>query len=323
MNRDLALDFVRVTEAAALAVAPLIGKGNKDAVDKAGVDAMRSVFNNISINGRVAIGEGERDKAPMLYIGEELGIGGEYNLDIAVDPVEGTILAAKGLPNSLAVVAAVKRGKILGAPDMYMKKIAVGEGAKGAIDLNASPSENLKSVAKALGKEVSDLTAIILDRFRHREIIKEVREAGAKVKLINAGDIIGGISTALSYMEGDILLGVGGAPEGVVTAAALKCLGGEMQAQLLASNESEKKRALEMGIDDLKRVLTTDDLVQGDDIVVSMTGITNGELLKGVKCHKGVVKAHSILIRSSVEEGKNIREFNQLNTEMSSQLKVS
>ncbi|MBM7623191.1 class II fructose-bisphosphatase [Sporohalobacter salinus] len=299
MERELALEFVRVTEAAALAAAPWMGKGDKEAADQAAVDAMRATFETVNIKGTVVIGEGEKDEAPMLYIGEEIGGDESPELDIAVDPVEGTTLVAKGLPNSLAVVAAAKKGNLLNAPDMYMKKIAVGPEAKGAIDIEATPTENLKAIAKAKGQEVSDLTVILLDRPRHEEIIKEVREAGARIKMISDGDVAGGIATALPHTGVDMLIGIGGAPEGVLAAAALKCLGGEMQAQLHPRNETEAQRTLDMSnIESIEKILTTDDLVKGDNVMFSVTGITNGELLRGVQYNGQKSETHSIVMRS-------------------------
>lgn len=308
MERELALEFVRVTEAAALAAAPWMGKGDKEAADQAAVDAMRATFETVNIKGTVVIGEGEKDEAPMLYIGEEIGGGESPELDIAVDPVEGTTLVAKGLPNSLAVVAAAKKGNLLNAPDMYMKKIAVGPEAKGAIDIEASPTENLKSIAEVKEQEVSDLTVILLDRPRHEEIIEEIREAGARIKMITDGDVAGGIATALPHTSIDMLIGIGGAPEGVLAAAALKCLGGEMQAQLHSRNDDETQRAIEMsGIDDINKIFTTDDLAKGEDVMFSVTGITNGELLRGVQYSGQKAETHSIVMRSKTGTVRTVK----------------
>ncbi|GAB6100273.1 class II fructose-bisphosphatase [Halanaerocella petrolearia] len=304
MNR-LALEFVRVTEQAALTAAGLIGKGDKIAADQAAVNAMRKTFATINISGEVVIGEGAKDEAPMLYTGEKVGAGGSCKLDIAVDPIEGTSLVAGGLPNALAVVAAAKKGNLLQAPDMYMKKIAVGPEAKGVIDLTATPTENLKAVAKAKEVKVSDLTVVILDRKRHRDLISEVRSIGARVKLISAVDVAGGISTALDNMAADILMGVGGAPEGVLTAAALKCLGGDMQAQLYPRNQTDVEKALQMGINDISQVFKLDDLVQGDDIIFSMTGVTSGEILTGVQ----ESQTHSLVMNSQADQVGSVREL--------------
>ncbi|MCK8824479.1 class II fructose-bisphosphatase [Fuchsiella alkaliacetigena] len=308
MERELTLEFVRVTEAAALAAAPWMGKGDKEGADQAAVDAMRAVFDTVNIKGTVVIGEGEKDEAPMLYTGECVGCGESIELDIAVDPVEGTTLVAKGLPNSLAVVAAAPKGNLLNAPDMYMEKVATGPDAKGAIDLDASPTENLKSVAEAKGKKVTDMTVILLDRDRHREIIKEVREAGARIKLISDGDVAGAIATALEHTGVDMLIGTGGAPEGVLTAAALKCLGGDMQARLAPRNQAETEKALAMGIEDIEQIFGVEDLVQGDDAMFSVTGITNGELLRGVQYYGGErAETHSIVMRSKTGTVRNIK----------------
>ncbi|WP_041608204.1 class II fructose-bisphosphatase [Halobacteroides halobius] len=301
----LALDFVRVTEQAALSTVELIGKGDKIAADQAAVNAMRKTFATINISGEVVIGEGAKDEAPMLYTGEKVGSGGSNKLDIAVDPIEGTSLVAGGLSNALAVVAAAREGNLLKAPDMYMKKIAVGPEAKGVIDLEATPTDNLKAIAKAKGVKVSRLTVAILDRERHRNLITEVRNVGARVKLINAVDVGGGIATALDDMTTDVLMGVGGAPEGVLTAAALKCLGGDMQAQLCPVNQAEVKEALQMGIDDIDQIFKLNDLVQGEDIIFSMTGITNGEILVGVQ--EG--QTHSLVMNSQTDQAGAIREL--------------
>lgn len=307
MERELALEFVRVTEAAALAAAPWMGKGNKIAADQAAVDAMRATFETVNICGTVVIGEGEKDEAPMLYIGEEIGCSDSPKLDIAVDPVEGTNLVAKGLPNSLAVVAAAKRGNFLKTPAWYMKKMAVGPEAKGAIDLEATVAENLESVAKAKGKSISDITVILLDRPRHKDIIEEIREAGARIKMISDGDVAGAIATALPHTGVDLLIGIGGAPEGVLSAAALKCLGGEIQAQLCSLNDRDKSE-LQMKINDTEKILYTSDLVQGEDTMFSVTGITNGELLRGVQ-YQGDSQAetHSIVMRNRTGTVRHIR----------------
>jgi len=265
LERELALEFVRITEAAALAAGRLMGRGDKEAADQAAVDAMRNVFDTVDIDGIVVIGEGEMDEAPMLYIGEKVGTGTEPNVDVAVDPLEGTNLVAKGLPNALSVVAVAPRGCLLHAPDVYMEKIAVGPRAKGCINLDATVLENLQAVAHALEREVQDLTAIILDRPRHAKIIKDIRAAGARVKLISDGDVSAAIATAIDNTGVDILFGTGGAPEGVIAAVALKCLGGEMQARLKPEGEEETARVSKMILNPTK-LLLLDDLVLGDDI---------------------------------------------------------
>ncbi len=297
MERELALEFVRVTEAAALASGRWMGRGEKEAADGAAVDAMRSVFDTVNIKGTVVIGEGEMDEAPMLYIGEELGGAEKPEVDVAVDPVEGTNLVAKGRPGAIAVVAVAPRHCLLHAPDIYMDKIAVGPKAKGKINLDAPVRENLKAVAKALGRDVSDLVAIILERTRHEEIIRQVREAGARVKLITDGDVSAAIATAIDNTGVDILFGIGGAPEGVIAAAALKCLGGEMQGRLVPANETETNRIKEMGLTDVHQLLSEEDLVKGEDVIFAATGITDGDLLQGVRYYGQVAQTHSLVMR--------------------------
>lgn len=297
MDRELSLEFVRVTEAAALASGRFMGRGDKEAADQAAVDAMRSVFDTVQINGTVVIGEGEMDEAPMLYIGEQVGIGSEPCVDIAVDPLEGTNLVAKGLPNALSVVAIANRGCFLHAPDIYMDKIAVGPGARGCVDLDASVRENLENVARALNRNVRDLTAIILDRPRHKDIIEEIRRSGSRVKLISDGDVSAAIATALDNTGVDILFGSGGAPEGVIAAAALKILGGEMQGRLLPEDDEDLQRIHEMGLEDAGKLLFLEDLVRGDDIFFAATGITDGDMLSGVRYQGKTAKTHSLVMR--------------------------
>lgn len=296
MDRELALEFVRVTEAAAIACGRWMGKGDKIASDQAAVDAMREAFDTVSIKGTIVIGEGEMDEAPMLYIGEEVG-GGGFEVDIAVDPLEGTNLVAKGLPGSIAVIAIAPKGGLLHAPDMYMDKIAVGPKAAGKIDINAPVKENLKAVASAMDRKVEDLTVVILDRPRHDKIVKEVREAGARIKLISDGDVSPAINAAIEGTGVHMLLGIGGAPEGVIAAAALKCLGGDMQGRLYPENDAEIARAKSMGIHDINKVLTIDDLVHGEDVMFAATAITDGDLLRGVNYFGGGVRTHSIVMR--------------------------
>ena len=296
-DRNLAMELARVTEAAALAAGRWMGRGDKEAADQAAVDAMRLVVNNVSMDGIVVIGEGEKDEAPMLYNGEQIGAGGP-GCDIAVDPIDGTTLTALGRPNAIAVIALSERGTMFDpGPCVYMEKIAVGPEAAEAIDLDASVTHNLQAVAKALGEDVDDVTAVILDRDRHADIIKECREAGARIRLIPDGDVAGAISTAWSESGANILFGIGGTPEGVIAACALKCLGGAIQGRLWPRNDDERRAATEAGYD-LTRVLTTDDLVSGDDVFFSATGVTDGELLRGVRYFGDGARTHSLVMRS-------------------------
>ena len=296
MDRSLALEFVRVTEAAAIASGRWMGRGEKNIADGAAVDAMRVAFDNVPINGRVVIGEGEMDEAPMLYIGEEVGSGG-LEVDIAVDPIEGTNLIAKGVPGSIAVLAVAKRGCLLHAPDMNMDKICVGPRASGKIDINAPIQENLKAVASALDRKIEDMTVVILDRERHSKLIKDVRDAGARIKLISDGDVSPAIDVGIEGTGVHMLVGIGGAPEGVIAATALKCLGGDMQARLYPENDEEVARAIKMGITDVNKVLTIDDLVTGDDAFFVATAITNSDLLEGIRYFGGGARTHSIVMR--------------------------
>jgi fructose-1,6-bisphosphatase II len=298
LDRNLALELVRVTEAAALAAARLMGRGEKDEADQAAVTAMRKAFESVRVRGTVVIGEGERDEAPMLFIGEEVGGGTQEDpaVDVAVDPLEGTNLCAYGLPNALAVVALAERGNFLHAPDTYMEKIAVGNVAKGAIDLDKSPTENLRAVADAKGCYVDDLTAIILDRDRHENLIAEVRKAGARVRLITDGDVAAAIATTMDDSGIDILFGIGGAPEGVLAAAAMRAIGGDFQGRLRPRNEKEAERARAMGVD-LDQKWHMEDLASGD-VVFAATGVTSGDMLKGVRFLKGGAKTQSMVMRS-------------------------
>ena len=297
MERSLSMELVRVTEAAALASARWMGRGKKEEADDAATTAMRDVFNSIPMQGTVVIGEGEMDEAPMLYIGEKLGTGLGPLVDVAVDPLEGTNIVASGGWNALAVLAVADQGNLLHAPDMYMDKIAVGPEAVGLIDINASVLDNLKAVAKAKNKDIQDVVATVLNRKRHAKIIEELRDAGARIKLINDGDVAGAINTAFDHTGVDILFGSGGAPEGVISAVALKCLGGEIQGKLLPQNEEEVKRCGKMGLD-LGKVLRMEDLVRGDDAIFAATGVTDGELLRGVqfKAHHG--ETQSVVMRA-------------------------
>lgn len=300
MDRNLALNMVRVTEAAALASAKFLGRGDKNAADQAAVDGMRKMFDTLNIDGTVVIGEGEIDEAPMLYIGEKIGKGGNGRLkvDIAVDPVDGTTAVAKGLSNAIAVVAIAPEGCLLHAPDMYMDKIAVGPRAKGCIDINNSVEENLKAVAEALEKDISELTVTILDRERHTGIISQVRNAGARIKLFSDGDVATAIATCIEDSGIDIMLGIGGAPEGVIAAAALKCMGGEFQGKLTPYTDEEIERCKKMGITDIDSVLTMEHLVKGPEVYFAATGISNGDILRGVKYSSGnIARTHSMVTR--------------------------
>jgi fructose-1,6-bisphosphatase II len=304
MDRNLALELVRVTETAALASAGYMGRGDKDAADQAAVDGMRRAFSSLSIKGTVVIGEGELDEAPMLYIGEEVGCcnAGDMEVDIAVDPLEGTTLIAKGLPNAIAVLAMAPKGCLLHAPDTYMKKIAVGPKAKGVVDINAPVKENLEAVAKALNKNIEDLTVTIQDRPRHDEMIKDIRDAGARIKLFSDGDVATAIATGFDETGVDIMMGIGGAPEGVIAAVALKCLGGDMQGILYPMSPEEDERCREMGLseEEIKKVLYLDDLVSSEDCFFAATGITQGDLLNGV-VYTGNNRAstHSVVMRGT------------------------
>ena len=298
MDRNLALEVVRVTEAAALAASRLMGRGDEKAADQAAVDAMRQALNSLNIDGTVVIGEGERDEAPMLFIGEKVGTGQGPKIDIALDPLEGTTITAKGGNNALAVVAMADHGGFLYAPDVYMEKIAVGGGLpEGVVDLDATPAENLKSLAKAKGAEVADIVVCILDRPRHAELIAKVREAGARIMLISDGDVSGVIATSLPESGVDMYMGSGGAPEGVLAAAALRCIGGQMQGRLLFRNDDEKGRARRVGIKDLDRKYGLLDLARGD-VMFAATGVTSGTMLNGVRRFPRGAATHSIVMRS-------------------------
>jgi len=300
MDRNFALEAVRVTEAAALASSHWTGRGEEKAADQAAVNAMREALNGLAIDGTVVIGEGERDKAPMLYIGEKVGTGEGPEIDIALDPLEGTTLCAHAGPNSLAVMAMAEHGGFLHAPDVYMDKIAVGGGLPdGVVDLDATVAENLKNLARAKQKEIADLTVVVLKRDRHAEKIAKLREAGCRVQLIPDGDVAGVIATATATTGIDMYFGIGGAPEGVLAAAALRCIGGQMQARLLFDGEDEQKeRAKRMGIADLNRKYTMLDMARGD-VMFSATGVTDGSMLKGVKRWNGGASTHSLVMRSA------------------------
>jgi len=297
MDRNLALEFVRVTESAALWSARLMGRGDEKAADQAAVEAMRAALNSIQFDGTVVIGEGERDEAPMLYIGEKVGKGGGPKLDIALDPLEGTTICAKGGNNALSVIAIAEEGKFLHAPDVYMEKIAVGPMAKGVIDLDASPTENLRNVARAKRCNVEDLTVIILDRTRHDALVAEVRQTGARIYLIGDGDVSAAIATCKKNAPVDVLMGTGGAPEGVIAAAALRCVGGDFQGRLIFRNDEERARAKKMGVTDFDRIYGIDDLAPGK-VMFCATGVTPGTLLEGVHFYSGGASTHSVVMRS-------------------------
>lgn len=298
MDRNLALEVVRVTEAAALAASRQMGRGDERMADQVAVDAMRNALNSLDIAGTVVIGEGERDEAPMLYIGEEVGTGKGPKIDIALDPLEGTTITAKGLTNSLAVIAMAEHNGFLNSPDVYMDKIAVGSGLPdGIVDLDNEPAVNLANVAKAKGLDVKDVVACILDRPRHEDLIKKVRDAGARIMLITDGDVSGVMATSEEASGVDIYIGSGGAPEGVLAAAALRCIGGQMQGRLVFRNDDERGRAERCGITDFDRKYELLDLASGD-VMFAATGVTNGTMLNGVRRFKGGAKTHSLVMRS-------------------------
>ena len=297
-DRNLALELVRVTEAAAMAANRWMGRGDKEGADGAAVEAMRVVLSSVPMDGIVVIGEGEKDNAPMLYNGEKIGDGTPPMTDIAVDPIDGTTLTATGRGGALAVIAVAERGTMFDpGPCVYMEKIAVGPKAAGSIDINKSPTENINAVAEALGQQVRDLTAVILDRDRHDGLVDEVRRTGARIRLISDGDVAGAISTAWPDSGADILFGIGGTPEGVIAAAALKCMGGELQGKLWPRNEEERQAALAADYN-LNAVLTTNDLVRGDNCFFSATGITDGDFLRGVRFHDRGATTESLVMRS-------------------------
>lgn len=298
MNRNFALEFVRVTEAAALSSSRFMGRGDEKAADQAAVDAMRNALNSVDFDGTVVIGEGERDEAPMLYIGEKVGKAKSgIKLDLALDPLEGTTICANGSNNSISVIAIAEQGNFLHAPDCYMEKIAVGPEAKGAIDLNHSPTQNLKEIARAKKCSISDLTAIILDRPRHAELIKEVRMSGARIWLIGDGDVSAAIATTQPGSGVDVLFGMGGAPEGVIAAAALRCRGGDFVGRLVYKNDEEKNRAKKMGIQDLAKIYGIQDLAKGN-VMFCATGVTQGTFLNGIRLFSGGAYSHSVVMRS-------------------------
>jgi fructose-1,6-bisphosphatase II / sedoheptulose-1,7-bisphosphatase len=305
MDRNLALEAVRVTEAAALSCARLTGRGDEKAADQAAVDAMRRAFDALAIDGTVVIGEGERDEAPMLYIGEKVGSGGP-KVDIALDPLEGTTICATGAPNALAVIAMADGGNLLHCPDTYMAKIATGPDGKGVVDLDKSPTENLHALAEAKRCKVEDLTVIILSRPRHEALIHEVRKAGARIRLIGDGDVAAAIATTKEETGIDLLLGIGGAPEGVLAAAALRCVGGEFQGRLAPRNDDEIERAKQMGVTDIKKKFQIEELAAGD-VMFAATGVTDGDYLRGVHFFTGGATTQSVVMRSKT---KTVRVIN-------------
>ena len=297
MERNLALEVVRVTEAAALSSARWMGLGNAMAAEQAAVDAMRRGFDAVSFSGSVVIGQGERDETPMLFTGERIGGGDGHELDVALNPLEGSDIVAQGRANAMAVVAITDKGGFFRAPDTYMEKIAVGPRAKGAVDLSLSPTQNLQSIADAMKCYVEDLTVVILDRPGHAELIRSVREAGARIKLIQDGDVSAAIATAFPDTGVDILMGVGGAPEGVLAAAALQCLGGDMQGRLRPHNDQEVERARRAGVKEIDRIYSIGDLASGTELMFAATGVTDGDLLRGVRFFGGGARTHSVVIR--------------------------
>lgn len=300
LQRILTLELVRVTERAAVAAARLRGRGDEMAADQAAVNAMRYELNRLAIDGTVVIGEGERDEAPMLYIGEEVGTREGPKVDIALDPLEGTTIAAKNLPNALAVVAIAEKGTLLNAPDVYMDKIAIGPGyPKGVVDLDMSPTENIRALAAAKGVDVSQISACVLDRPRHAKLIEELRSIGTAIRLIGDGDVAGVIHTTEPETTGiDIYMGIGGAPEGVLAAAALRCMGGQMQGRLVTSSESQKERAHRMGVTDMNRKFDMTEMASGD-VLFAATGVTDGNMLSGVHFGKRSITTHTVVMRAS------------------------
>lgn len=320
MGRKLTMEFGRVTEAAALASARWMGRGDKNAADDSATNAMRAVFDTIDIDGVVVIGEGEMDEAPMLYIGERVGTGHGQKLDIAVDPLEGTNIVANGLTGAIAVLAAAPQGCLLHAPDMYMEKIAVGPAAAGKIHLEAPVADNLRIVAESLKKSIEDVTVVILNRPRHKHIIEEVRRLGARIQLITDGDVSPAVAAGIEGSNVDMMIGIGGGPEGVLAAAALKCLGGDMQARLWPENDAEIARCKTMGISDIKKILTLDDLVKGDEAIFAATGITSSNLLSGVHYTSMGARTHTVVMRGKTGTVRFIEAIHRFDKKPSYQL---
>ncbi len=294
---DLSMEFVRVVERAAIAAARTMGQGDRKYADQVAVEAMRKEMETLDMDGTIVIGEGERDEAPMLFIGEKVGRGaGHPAVDIAVDPLEGTNLCATGATNAIAVLAASEKGGLLNAPDIYMEKLVVGPSSKGKIDINATVEDNLKAIAKALGREVADLVVIVLDRPRHERLIAEIRKAGARIKLIGDGDLSAGITAAVVGQGVHAVMGTGGAPEGVLTAAAMRCLNGEIQAKLVLTKPADQERLKRMGIADLNKVYRTEELAPGRNVIFAAAGVTDGNLLKGVRFFGEGIRTHTLLM---------------------------
>jgi len=315
MDRNLALEFVRITEAAALASARFMGRGDEKGADQAAVDAMRRAFDSVNIDGTVVIGEGERDEAPMLYIGERVGKRGTDSpeIDIALDPLEGTTICATGGVGAISVIAFAERGNFLHAPDTYMEKLAVGPEARGKVSLDKTATQNIHTVAEVLGKKVQDVTVMILDRPRHKELVEEVRKTGARIRFIGDGDVSGGIATCWPDSGIDVLMGIGGAPEGVITAAANKCLGGDFQGRLKFRNNDERERASKMGLKNIDKIFTLEELARGS-VMFCATGVTDGPLLKGVRTLAGNrAHTHSIVMRSATGTVRRIEAEHNFN----------
>ena len=312
ISTQYASGIVAATEKAAIASSMLIGLGDEKAADQKAVDAMRTALNQIDFKGRIVIGEGERDEAPMLYIGEEVGTGRNHEVDIALDPLEGTTITAKGMPNSLSVIAAAQRGGLLYAPDTYMNKIAVGgDLPDGIIDLDAPTKENLQNIADAKKVPINEVTACVLERSRHDSIIEDLRSIGAKIVLIPDGDVAGIIMTTQEHSSVDIYMGVGGAPEGVLAAAALQCIGGQMQTRLVINNEDEKTRAEKIGIKDLNKKYSLDELAHGD-IIFSATGVTEGTMVRGVRTNQNKYVTHSLVLRTGESSSQYIETYHDI-----------
>src|SRR5213593_4586181 len=325
MEEQLSLDFLRVVESAAIAAARTMGFGDRHHADEMAVEAMRKTMDSVEIDGTIVIGEGERDEAPMLYIGEKVGLGTHApkalfpQVDIAVDPLEGTNLCATGAANAIAVLAASERGGLLHAPDLYMEKLVVGPSCKGAVDLDAPVADNLKSIAKRLERDVEDLVVVVLDRVRHEKLIDDIRAAGARIRLIGDGDLSAGISAAVVGTGVHAVMGTGGAPEGVLTAAALRCLNGEMQARLVVAKPDQEKRLKDMGVEDLKKVYTTEELAPGERMIFAACGVTDGTLLKGVRFFGGGARTHTLIMTL---QSRKVRFIDTVHLERRPDLKV-
>src|SRR5712675_1905287 len=300
MDADLSLEFLRVVEQAAIACAHTMGQGDRNKSDQVAVEAMRRVMDSVPISGTIVIGEGERDEAPMLYIGEKVGIGGQFTeVDIAVDPLEGTNLCATGAPNAIAVLAASDRGGLLHAPDLYMEKLVVGPSSKDQVSLDAPVHENLKAIARCLGRKVEDLVVVVLDRERHEKLIDDIRSSGARIRLIGDGDLSAGIAAAVVHSGVHAVMGTGGAPEGVLTAAAMRCLNGEIFARLVVSKPEHEERCRAMGISDFKKVYRSKDLAPGKNIIFAATGVTDGTIMRGVRFFGDGIRTSSVIMQNS------------------------